>query len=29
MIHAFDVLLHFMPAGETHLAAVEAAMRRV
>lgn len=29
MVHAFNVLLHFMPAGDAHLAAVEAAMRRV
>lgn len=29
MIHAFDMLLHFMPSGDEHLAPIEAAMRRV
>ncbi|MEM7443878.1 MAG: alpha/beta hydrolase [Pseudomonadota bacterium] len=29
MVHAFNVLLHFIPAGEAHLAPIEAAMRRV
>ena len=29
MIHAFNVLLHFIPAGERELGPIEAAMRRV
>jgi len=29
MVHAFNVLLHFIPSGDEHLAPIEAAMRRV
>lgn len=29
MVHGFNVLLHFIPAGDAHIAPIEAAMRRV